>query len=148
MKVILLENLKNYGKKNDVVEVSDGYAKNYLIPKKLAKVASKNELGHLNVIKNKEQEYQKLENEKITKIIEYIKDITLKFTLKLNDNKAFGTVSLNQIVDVLSKSYNLDIDKKKFEKHEVLNKVGLYYLKIKLAKDRIATLKVEIEGKN
>ncbi|AKX33691.1 50S ribosomal protein L9 [Spiroplasma litorale] len=146
MKVILLEDIKNYGKKNDVVEVSDGYAKNFLIPKKLAKIASSNELGHLRVIKNKETEFLKQKEEEIKKLASEIEKITLKFTLKFKDDKAFGTISLNQIVEVLEKSYNLIIDKKKFEKHEVINKMGLFYLKIKLSKNNIATLKVNVEG--
>ncbi|ASP27798.1 50S ribosomal protein L9 [Spiroplasma corruscae] len=146
MKVILLEDVKNYGKKNDVVEVSDGYARNFLIPKNLAKVASTKELGHLRVLKNKQQEIENESREQVNELVEKIEQITLKFSLKLNKGKAFGTISLNQIVDVLNKSHGIEIDKRKFERHENINKAGLYYLKIKLSKEKSATLKVNVEG--
>ncbi|AGR40721.1 50S ribosomal protein L9 [Spiroplasma taiwanense] len=146
MKVILLNDVKNYGKKDEIVDVADGYAQNYLIPKKLAIIATKDDLSHLNVRKNKEEEEKRKQFEEVKKVKEKIDLIQLNFKIKVKDNKTFGSISLIQIEDRLKKEFDLDIDKRKFEKHEALNKIGLFYLKIKLNFNLIAILKVLIEG--
>ncbi len=146
MKVILLKDVKNYGKKDEIVNVSDGFAVNYLIPKKLAIVASKDGVSHLNVKLKKESEILKKEKEVIQKEAEKINNLELGFKLKTQDGKVFGSVSLTQIVDRLNKEHGIQIDKRKFEKHENLNKLGLFYLKIKLDHHITTTLKVLIEG--
>ncbi|ARU90911.1 50S ribosomal protein L9 [Spiroplasma clarkii] len=147
MKVILIKDVKNYGQKDQIVEVSDGYAANYLIPKGFAIKATKDDLSHLNVrLKKEEQEIsgQKIKNDLLKKEIEAIE---LKFHLRVMDKKPFGTISLTQICDRLNKEFGLNIDKRKFVSHENLNKLGLHYLKIKLDFKVVATLKVLVEGK-
>ncbi|AUB31087.1 50S ribosomal protein L9 [Spiroplasma floricola] len=146
MKVILLADVKNYGKKDEVVNVSDGYGANYLIPKGLAILATKDDLSHLNVRKRKEEELTNERKEEINSLKEKIESITLNFKIKTMNNKPFGSVSLSQITDRLKKEFSVDIDKRKFEKHENINKLGLFYLKIKLEFKIIATLKVFVEG--
>ncbi|AHI52366.1 50S ribosomal protein L9 [Spiroplasma culicicola] len=147
MKVILLQDVKNYGKKDQIVEVSDGYAKNYLIPKKLATIASQNQVSHLNVkLKNEKIETENKKHE-VEKLKEQIEVLNLNFALTIKDNKPFGSVSLVQICDRLKKEHNIIIDKRKFEKHDNLNQIGLFYLKIKLDFKIVATLKVNVEGK-
>ncbi|QGS51392.1 50S ribosomal protein L9 [Spiroplasma tabanidicola] len=146
MKVILLQDVKNYGKKDQIVEVSDGYARNYLIPKKLAIVATKNDLSHLGVKLKKEQEKIDSQKREVEDLKTKIEANILNFGLKVKDNKSFGSISLSQICDRLKKEYAIDVDKRKFEKHDNLTDIGLHYLKIKLDFKIIATLKVQVEG--
>ncbi|QEH61224.1 50S ribosomal protein L9 [Spiroplasma chinense] len=145
--MILLKDVKNYGKKDDIVEVSDGYARNYLIPQKLAIVATKDDVSHLRVRQKKEEQATKEDVAKVEQFKKQIEDLNMSFALVVKNGKPFGSVSLTQICDRLKKEYNIDIDKRKFEKHDNLNKVGLYYLKIKLDHKIVATLKINIEGK-
>ncbi|ALD65934.1 50S ribosomal protein L9 [Spiroplasma cantharicola] len=146
MKVILLTDVKNYGKKDDVVNVSDGYATNFLIPKGLAIVASKGDLSHLNVRKRKEEEVKKDKEIELNNLKNKLETLELNFKIKTKDGKPFGSVSLSQITDRIKKEFSIDLDKRKFEKHENINKLGLYYLKIKLDLKIIATLKIFVEG--
>ncbi len=146
MKVILLSDVKNYGKKDDVVNVSDGYATNFLIPKGLAIVASKGDLSHLNVRKVKEEKIKEEKEIEVNNLKLKIEDIQLNFKIKTKDGKPFGSISLSQITDRIKKEFLIDLDKRKFEKHENINKLGLFYLKIKLDFKIIATLKVFVEG--
>ncbi|WP_339020946.1 50S ribosomal protein L9 [Spiroplasma endosymbiont of Atherix ibis] len=146
MKVILLADVKNYGKKDEVVDVSDGYGANYLIPKGLAILATKEDLSHLNVRKRKEEELNNEKKEEINFLKEKIESIILNFKIKTMNNKPFGSISLSQITDRLKKEFSINLDKRKFEKHENINKLGLFYLKIKLEFKIVATLKVFIEG--
>lgn len=146
MKVILLMDVKNYGKKDQIVEVSDGFAQNFLIPKKMAILATRNDIGHLNVkIKNdKTKAINELEDTKKLKVD--IENIELNFRLKTHDHKIIGSVSLKQITDRLDKEFDLKLDKRKFVKHENLTQIGLNYLTIKLEHGITAMLKVNIEG--
>ncbi|QHX36277.1 50S ribosomal protein L9 [Spiroplasma sp. BIUS-1] len=146
MKVILLADVKNYGKKDEIVNVSDGYAANYLIPKGLAILATKDDVSHLNVRKRKEEEISKEKQEKVNALKDKLESIQLNFKIKTKDGKPFGSVSLSQVTDRLKKEFSIDLDKRKFEKHENINKLGLFYLKIKLEFKIIATLKVFVEG--
>lgn len=146
MKVILLKDVKNYGKKNEIVEVSDGYGKNYLIPKGFAILATKDDLSHLNVRLKKEEQKVSEDKVKIDLLKKEIEALNLNFQLKVKDGKPFGSISLSQICNRLNKEFNLSLDKRKFENHDNLNKLGLYYLKIKLDFKITATLKVQVEG--
>ncbi|QBQ07225.1 50S ribosomal protein L9 [Spiroplasma gladiatoris] len=146
MKVILLQDVKNYGKKDQVVEVSDGYAKNYLIPKKLAILATKNDVSHLGVRLKKEQQIMDAKKNVVEQLKNQIESLILNFSLKVKSGKPFGSVSLSQICDRLKKEFSIDLDKRKFEKHDNLVEIGLHYLKIKLDFKIIATLKVQVEG--
>ncbi|WP_338985143.1 50S ribosomal protein L9 [Spiroplasma endosymbiont of Diplazon laetatorius] len=146
MKVILLTDVKNYGKKDEIVNVSDGYAANYLIPKGLAILATKDDVSHLNVRKRKEEELSKEKQAEVNSLKDKIEEIQLNFKIKTKDGRPFGSVSLSQVTDRLKKEFSIDIDKRKFEKHENINKLGLFYLKVKLEFKIVATLKVFVEG--
>ncbi|WP_425377789.1 50S ribosomal protein L9 [Spiroplasma endosymbiont of Polydrusus pterygomalis] len=147
MKVILVKDVKDKGKVNDVIEVSDGYAKNYLIKEGFAIPTTPTNLAKLNVVLSQQAAQAAATKATLEELKTALEQLTLNFKLKVHDNKTFGSVSLTQIEDRLAKEFNLKFDKKKFIDNNNLTSFGLHYLKIKLAPNIIATLKVMIEKK-
>ncbi|WP_425380278.1 50S ribosomal protein L9 [Spiroplasma endosymbiont of Stenodema calcarata] len=147
MKVILIKDVKGKGKVNDVIEVSDGYAKNYLIKEGFAIPTTPANLAKLNVVLSTEVAALAAKRATLEALKTALEELTLNFKLKVHDNKTFGSISLTQIEDRLAKEFNLKIDKKKFVDNNNLTSFGLHYLKIKLAPNLIATLKVMVEKK-
>ncbi|WP_342264725.1 50S ribosomal protein L9 [Spiroplasma endosymbiont of Clivina fossor] len=147
MKVILLKDLKNYGKKNDIITVADGYAKNYLLSQKIAIVASSQALVQLGKQQQKfdnEINEKKLENEVLKLEIE---KLILNFDLKVNKNKVFGTITSKQIIEKLSQEYNIQVDKKQLVNYQNINTIGINDINIKLFNDIFAILKIQVVGK-
>ena len=114
MKVILKQDIKGVGKKDQVINSSDGYARNYLFPRGLAVPA---DTGNMNNLKAKQesQAYRKEEDYKHSlKVAEQLKSTTLKFTVKAGANgKLFGGVTAKEISEKLKTDFNIDVDKKK-----------------------------------
>ena len=135
MKVILLKDVKNVGKKDQTVEVSDGYANNFLFPRKLAVQVSKTSTQILaNQKENERQLFEKNQAE-ARQIAEKLKGITLEFTLKsASSGKCFGNISPKQIEEKLLNEYKIQIDKRKFIDKGPLDAFGYYKLKIELFK--------------
>ncbi|WP_027063523.1 50S ribosomal protein L9 [Mesoplasma seiffertii] len=145
MKVIFLKDVKGQGKKDEVKEVSDGYARNYLLPNGLVKLATENSIKTLKTklqTANEEQELAKAQTMLIKKAIE---EVTLKFKLQVIDDKAFGSISNQDIAEQLAKVYHITVDKRKFINFKNLNQIGLHYVRIKLEFGIEAKLKVEIK---
>ena len=145
MKVILLKDVKNVGKKDQTVEVSDGYAQNFLFPRKLAVQLTK---GSSQVLANqKEAEKQLFEKNQAEarEIAKKLESITLEFTLKSGNNgRCFGNVSLKQIEEELLAKYKIQIDKRKFLDKGPLDSFGVYKLRIELFKGVIGVISVHI----
>ncbi len=145
MKVILLKDVKNVGKKDQTVEVSDGYAQNFLFPRKLAVQLTK---GSSQVLANqKEQEKQLFEKNQAEarEVSERLESITLEFTLKAGSNgRCFGNVSLKQIEEELLAKYKIQIDKRKFLDKGPLDSFGVYKLRIELFKGVVGVINVHI----
>lgn len=135
MKVILLKDVKKLGKKDQTVEVSDGYANNYLFPNRLAVQVSKTSTQILaNQKENERQLFEKNQAE-ARQIAEKLKGITLEFTLKsASSGKCFGNISPKQIEEKLLNEYKIQIDKRKFIDKGPLDAFGYYKLKIELFK--------------
>ena len=116
MKVILLKDVKKLGKRDDIVEVADGYARNFLFPGKLAVAASdkgKEILAHQQ--EAHAQEIKK-EKEKAQALAKKLESIRLEFKVKVGDNgRVFGSVSTKQVEEVLSKEHGIKVDKRKFK---------------------------------
>lgn len=146
MKVILSENVKNVGRKGDIVNVSDGYANNFLFKNKLAVPAS---AGNLNINaqeKAAEAKRIKEETEAAQKIADQLKDITLNMGVKVGENgKTFGSVGGKEISDELAK-LGYDIDKKKIELENPIKTVGTYMVSLKLYKGVTGKIKVDVKG--
>ena len=147
MKVILIKDVKGKGKVNDVINVADGYAKNFLIKEHLAIPATEHNLQKLQTVLATNKAVEKAKISELQKLKAQLESLTLNFKLKVHDNKVFGSVSLTQIEDRLAKEYNIKINKKKFTENHNLTSIGLHYLKIKLHHNIIATLKVMVDKK-
>lgn len=143
MKVILLQDVKKQGKKDDIIDVNDGYANNFLIKNKLAVPYTKASKGILDSEidkRNKDEEALIKECEEIKKRLE---KTDFSFTFKSGaDGKLFGTVSSKQLSEELKRN-GFDIDKKKIEM-EKIDTLGVYNIKINLHKKVVANIKVHI----
>lgn len=145
MKVILLEDVKALGKKGQVVNVSDGYARNALFTKKLAVEAT---AKNLNELKLQNQHAQKVEQENYENALALasrLESITVECRLKSGkDGKAFGSVGSKEIAAALKEQFDIELDKKKMHLPEALKNLGTYEVKIKLHSKVSAELKVRI----
>lgn len=145
MKVILLDNIKGVGKKDEVINASDGYARNYLLPKKLAVEANAENMAKLNNKKEAANYRKDVEKQNAEELAKKLKGIMLKIKVKSGENgKIFGGVTSKEISDNLKSQYNFDIDKKKIELKETIKTLGEFNVSIKLFEGVIANLKVEV----
>ena len=145
MKVILKENIKGVGKKDQIINANDGYARNYLFPKNLAVPADKENMAMLNS-KQKANEYKRgVELEEAKKLADKINNLSLKISIKAGENgKIFGSVTSKEISENLKSKYKIDIDKKKIELKEPIKTLGSFNVSIKLYESVTAKLKIEI----
>ena len=143
MKVILLQDVKNLGKKNTIVNVNDGYFKNYLLPRKLAVIVSAASQKHLenDLDKLAEIEKQKIDNAK--DLVRELERVVWGFSLKSGKGSAFGSSSLKQIIDEIKK-HGLEVTKFMFINYEPL-KIGSFIIKATLYKDIVADVKVLVK---
>ena len=146
MKIILLENVKKLGKKDEIIEVSDGYARNVLIPKKLGLPATNENLNNVK-LKNKNEEKKE---ENLRNIAEKNKALLESKTFVLNikagaNGKTFGSITSKEISENISKNTNIEIDKKDILLDESIKNIGSYDVKVRLHKDIIAITKVEVK---
>ena len=116
MKVILTQDVKSQGKKGDLINVSDGYANNFLQKKGLAKIATKQAINELEGKKGAEQYRRNQEELKAKNIAERMKEITVKLTAKAGkEGKLFGSVTSKDVAAALKEQYNIDVDKRKID---------------------------------
>ena len=114
MKVILLQDVKKMGKKGDVIEASDGYARNYLFPRKLAEEATANALHVVNAKKENERKKKLAELEAAQKLAAELKGKEVTINAKAGDNgRLFGAITNKDVAEVVNSQFNLKIDKKK-----------------------------------
>ncbi len=144
MKVVLNENVKGLGKKLDIVNVSEGYARNYLFPKKLASAADNKSVSEATTKKEAIKFKQDTEREKALKIKEEIEKVTLEFNSKAQDGKLFGSITSKEIAEELKKVCNIVVDKKKISLESAIKTIGMYSAKVKLYEGISAKLKVRV----
>ena len=143
MKVIFIRDLKKQGKVNDVKEVSDGYAINYLIKNGYAVKYTKTSSNILDKdLKNKKIKEDK-DIEEANKLKNKIENIKVTFSVKCNNDKVFGSISSKQISEELKKK-SIDVDKKMIKIEESLNTLGFHNVRINLHKKVSCDLKVEL----
>lgn len=148
MKVILLQDVKTLGKKGEIVNVNDGYARNYILPKKLGLEATNKNLNDLKLQKQNEVKVaqEKLDAAKALADELADKSITVKIQAGV-EGRVFGSISSKEIALEAKKQLNMDIDKKKIVIPDAIKSLGTYNVNIKLHKDVTATLAVKVEAK-
>lgn len=146
MKIVLLENVKKLGKKDEIIEVSDGYARNVLIPKKLGLPATNENLNNVK-LKNKNEEKKE---ENLRNLAEKNKTLLESKTFIVNikagaNGKTFGSITSKEISDNISKTTDISVDKKDILLDESIKNIGKYDVKVRLHKDIVAVIKVEVK---
>ena len=145
MKVILLADVKGKGKKDQVVEVSDGYARNYLFAKKLAIAADAKALNELKGREASKQHKYDVEKAAAQETAKQLETITLVLKRKAGvDNKLYGAITTKEITQQLKQDYNLDVDKKKLSMESPIKAFGTYKIKTKLFSDVSAIITVQV----
>ncbi|ATZ16705.1 large subunit ribosomal protein L9 [Entomoplasma freundtii] len=146
MKVIFLEDVKGQGRKDEIKEVSSGYATNFLIPRGLVKVATQNSVATVHKKQQIVAEETALAKGQTDLIRRNLENITLNFKLESHNGKSFGQITDQQITNLLRDHYKIDLDKRKVKKHAPLNRPGNYKLDIKMEFGVSAKLKVNLEA--
>ncbi|KAI4441862.1 MAG: 50S ribosomal protein L9 [Ruminococcus sp.] len=146
MKVILLQDVKSLGKEGEIVNVNDGYARNFIIPKKLGVEANNKNLNDLKLKKSNEEKIAKENKEAAEKLAGELKAGQILLKIKVGEGgKAFGSVSAKEIAAAVKEQMGLDVDKKKIQLKETLKTLGTHNVPIKLHPEVTAELKVEIK---
>lgn len=149
MKVILLQDVKKQGKKGEVIEVSDGYGRNYLIKNGLGKLADNAAMSQLNAenAAKKRLAEEELAKAKALKIeIEDEKTVVV-IKAKAGEGRLFGTIPSKQVAEELNKQYNIVVDKRKIQMEQNLSALGYHHVEVKLHHEVTAKINVHvIEG--
>lgn len=145
MKVILKADIKGVGKKDEVINASDGYARNFLFPKNLAIEANNENMSKWKAKQNSNAYRKSQEKEEAEKTAEKISKILLKVPVKSGENgKIFGGVSSKDVSELLEKNYQIKIDKKKVDLKETIKTIGTRTVNIKLYEGVNASLKIDV----
>ena len=145
MKVILKQDVKSQGKKGDLIEVSDGYANNFLLPKGLAIPATKQALNELEGKKGAEQYKRNMEEQKAQNIAERMKDIKVSLKAKAGkEGKLFGSVTSKDVADALKAQFNITVDKRKIDLPDGIKTCGIRDVNVTLYTGVVGTFKVEV----
>lgn len=149
MKVILLQDVKSLGKKGDTVEINDGYARNYILPKKLGVEATGANVNDLKLQKANQAKVEKEQYEAAKALGEKIDSIKIVVPIKVGEGgRAFGAVTGKEISKALSEQHGLDVDKKKIVLPDSIKSAGEFDVPIKLHPKVSCSLKVHVEGTN
>ncbi|MGB9780689.1 MAG: 50S ribosomal protein L9 [Caldanaerobacter sp.] len=144
MKVILVKDVKNVGKAGEVVNVSDGYGRNYLIPKGLAIEATESNLKMLNEKKKAEERKRQQELEQAKELAQKLSKVGVTLKVKAGENgKLFGSVTSKDVEEAL-KEKGFEIDRKKIVLPENIKTIGTYYAEVKLYQGVTAKVQVDV----
>ena len=146
MKIILLEDVKSVGKKGELVELKDGYAKNFIIPKKLGIEATNANMNNLKLQKKNEEKIAQEQLESAQALGAEIEKMTVKLEIKAGEGgKTFGSVSSKEIAKAVSDQYGKEIDKKKIQMPEdAIKTAGMHEVVVKLHPKVSVKLKVQV----
>ncbi|WP_068267683.1 50S ribosomal protein L9 [Caviibacter abscessus] len=147
VKVILLDNIKSIGKKDEVIEVKDGYANNFLYPQKKAVPATPENLNKLKAKSEKTKKTYEKEIDLAKTLAENLKDKVVILQVKAGENgKVFGSIGAKEIADEMLKQLNISVDKKKFSNDARIKSLGIHSVELKLHSEVKAFIKVEVKG--
>lgn len=144
MRVILLQDVKKVGRKGQTVDVSDGYAANFLFPRKLAVKETKKSVEILEQQNEDVRVAKEKAKEEALRVKAELEKVVLEMTLKANNGKVFGSISFKQIEDALREQFNIIIDKRKIITKDPVNKIGYSRLEIELYKGVIGIITVHV----
>jgi large subunit ribosomal protein L9 len=145
MKVILLQDIRGKGKKGQMIEASDGYARNYLLPRKMAIEATADNVNTMKMNDKAKAEQAAREKAQAQEFADRLKEITVEIAAKSgNGGRLFGSITSQEVSDALSKQYGISIDKKKIVQDEPIKSFGTFSLKAKLGYEIVATITVHV----
>ncbi len=145
MKVILLEDVKSLGKKGDLVEVSDGYGRNFIIPRKKGVEATSENMNNLKLQKANEEKLAREAKAAAEELADKLKGVSVTIKAKTGTSgKLFGAIASKEIALALAKQTGLELDKKKLLLDEPIRELGVHTVKARLHKDVIGEVKVNI----
>ncbi|APC50113.1 50S ribosomal protein L9 [Virgibacillus halodenitrificans] len=148
MKVILLKDVKGKGKKGEVKNVSDGYARNYLLKNNLAEEATAGNLKALEAQQRKTEQLEQEEKEEAMDLKDTLADLTVELKAKSGDNgRLFGSITSKQIAEALQKEHGHKVDKRKIELDEPIRALGYTTVPVKLHPEVSGSIKVHVSEK-
>ena len=146
MKVILTQDVRGQGKRSQMIEVSDGYARNFLLPRKLAQEATADNINTMRMNDKATQERQAKERAEALELRNRMKDMTVVVTAKGGGaGRLFGSVTNTEVSEALAKQAGVQLDKRKIVLDEPIKSVGVYTVKCKLGYEINAELKIEVK---
>jgi large subunit ribosomal protein L9 len=147
MKVILKEDVKSLGQRGKICEVSDGYARNYLLPRGLAVEATSGNVQALAHKQKQEEQRRQKEKQAALELASKIANMDVVMQVKVGEKgRLFGSVTNKEIAEVLEKEHNLKLDRRKIELKEAIKAIGEHVIKVKLHSEVSADLKVKVEA--
>lgn len=147
MKVILKVDIKGVGKKGELINASDGYARNYLFPRDYAMEATEGNLASLKEKKDSEKFRKEAEIKEARELAKKISGISVILNVKTGENgRLFGSITSKDISDEIKKQFGFEVDKRKIMLDEVIKSTGTYNIEVKIHTEVNAKLKVEVKG--
>lgn len=148
MKVILLQDVKSVGKKGDILDANDGYARNFLLPKKMAVPATPDNLNNLKLQKNNQEKVAQEQLEAAQNFAKELESKEIVLAIKAGEGgRTFGSVSSKEIAQAFKDQCGMEIDKKKIQMEEAIKSFGVFEVKVKLHPKVTGTLKVKVKEK-
>ncbi|MGN1313515.1 MAG: 50S ribosomal protein L9 [Lachnospiraceae bacterium] len=149
MKIILLEDVKSLGKKGDIINANDGYARNYILPQKLGVEATPKNLNDLKLKKNNEEKIAKEQLDAAAQLAKELETKEVIVKIKAGEcGKTFGSVSTKEIAVAFKEQCGVEVDKKKIQLEEAIKSFGVYKVNIKLHPKVTGVLTVKVQEKN
>lgn len=148
MEVILLEDVKTLGKKGQIVKINDGYARNFVLPKKLGIEATAQNLNDLKLANKRAEKEAAEELAAAKELAKKVEESTVTVSMKTGEGgKTFGTISTKEVAEAAKKQLGLEIDKKKMKLDEPIRTLGSHIITVKLHKEVSAKLTVKVVEK-
>jgi len=147
MKVILLQDVKPHGKKGDMVEINDGYARNYILPKKLGVEANSANVNDLKLQKANQEKIAAKQLADAKELAEKLEKLKVDMKIKTGEGgRTFGSITAKEIAEALKKQPGIDIDKKKIVMKDAIKSVGSFSVNVKLHTQVNAELSISVDS--